>query len=700
MICKGGYILRNFFAPKSIAVIGASHNKKKLGFLVYENLKKYGYKGDLYGVNIKGGSINGARLYKNISEINRPVDLAVIVVPAEAVLSVIDDCGRKGISSAIIISAGFSEIGARGKALEKRLGNIAEKYGIRILGPNCLGIIDTWAKMNASFAESMPDRMKISLFSQSGAICSAILDWANAREIGFSRFISLGNKADIDENEILEYLALDDKTNVVLAYLESINDGQKFMERARALSLKKPFIAVKSGVTKEGAKTVSSHTGNIAGSDLVADVALRQSGVIRARSLEDLFDLARIFAFSPEIKGRKIAVITNAGGPGVMLADAISKSNLTLAKLSEKTHNVLMEHLPAEANIHNPIDVLGDALADRYKLALEEALKDENVDGAIAILTPQVMTEIEKTAKAIIQMKKFGKPIAACFLGGEMIEPGRILLEERKIPFFEFPERAVMALEALSGYWAFRRKNKDIGENFEYHKLTVKEHLQSAITGGKKKITEEKAFGILKACGIETVNCEHGVGFSKLARRAKGVGYPVVLKTAAEGILHKTEVGGVVTGIRNEGELQKAYFSIRDKVRKAGYENFDKMDIYRMEEDGLEIFLGAKRDPNFGPMIVFGMGGVMVETLKDFSYRIGIVGAKEAREMIDEIKSAKLFHGFRGMPEVNIAKMAKSIVALSHLMHDFPEIKEIDINPLKVTDKKCVAVDGKIIWTF
>ncbi len=694
MIVKGGYLLDNFFKPKSIAVIGASHNKKKLGYLIYENLKKYGYEGKLYGVNIKGGTT----LHKTVGDIPGPVDLAVVVIPAPAVPQVIQECGEKGINSVIIISAGFSEIGAKGKALEGRLKMIAEKYGIRIIGPNCLGIIDTWSKMNASFAESMPDRMKISLFSQSGAICSAILDWANAREIGFSRFISLGNKIDVSEDEIMDFLAADEKTNIILAYLESINDGRAFMEKARKLSSRKPFIIVKAGKTKEGAKTISSHTGNIAGSDLVTDVALRQSGVIRAESLEDLFDMAKIFAFSPEMKGPKVAVITNAGGLGVMLADAISESSLKLAKLSDKTQNVLKERLPGESNTHNPIDVLGDARADRYMLALEEALKDEGVDAVIVTLTPQAMTEIDKTAQTIAKMKKYGKPIAACFLGGEIIDSGRAILEEKEVPFFEFPERAVKALDKLERYWALRRKKADGDNNFTYKKANVSRSLQSAMRNGRKKLSEEEAFRVLKDCGIETANCEYGLGFEKLLKRAKAMGFPLVLKTAAPGILHKTEIGGVIIGIRDEGELQKAYFSIRDNVRKAGFaKDAERMDIYRMEEEGLEIFLGAKRDPNFGPMIVFGMGGVMVETLKDLSYRIGIISEKEAKKMIDEIKSAKLFHGFRGMPEAAIGKMAKSIVALSHLMHDFPEIKEVDINPLKVTDKKCVAVDAKII---
>ncbi|MDO8507539.1 MAG: acetate--CoA ligase family protein [bacterium] len=696
-------MLNNFFSPKSIAVIGASHNKEKLGFLVYENIRKYGFKGKLYGVNIKGGKIGTQKLYKSVNEITGDVDLAVIVVPAIVVPSVIEECGKKGINSVIIISAGFAETGANGRRLEEQIKETAHKYSIRVLGPNCLGIIDSWSKMNASFAESMPDKMNISLFSQSGAICTAILDWANANCIGFSRFISLGNKLDVDENDILRFLAEDEKTGVVLGYLESIHDGTVFMSAAKNLSLKKPFIVVKSGTTAQGAKSISSHTGSIAGSDLVTDAALKESGVIRAGSLEDLFDLAKIFAFSPDMKGKGIAVISNAGGPAVMLADAISKSRLKLARLSDRTRKVLEETLPPEASVHNPIDVIGDARADRYETALDEVLKDENVDGVIVVLTPQVMTEIEVTAKLIAGMKERGKPIAVCFMGGEKVALGREILEEKEIPSYDFPERAVKALEALHEYYEFKSHatgTQGTSRRVQFNKNKAGKIIQKAFSINTQYITdgEESAFDVFDAYGIETVKRSYGVNFDELKEKSDHVGFPLAVKTCAKGVLHKTDIGGVKIGVRNDAELQKAYFSIRDNVRRAGYEEgSDRVDVYKMENDGVEIFLGAKKDANFGPLIIFGMGGIFVEALKDFSYRIAPVTHAEAKKMISEIKSQKVLNGFRGMPEVNRDKLADAIVGLSWLMLDFPEIKEIDINPLKCTDKKCVAVDGKII---
>jgi len=638
-----------------------------------------------------------------VNDIEGDIDLAVVVVPALAVPGVMQDLGKKGIGSAIIISSGFSEIGAKGKKLEEDIERIAEVHGIRVLGPNCLGIIDSWSKMNASFAESMPDKMNISFFSQSGAICTAILDWANENEIGFSRFISLGNKLDIDENDILTYLAHDEKTDIVLSYLESIKDGMRFMVNAERLSRLKPLIVVKSGTTTRGAKAISSHTGNIAGSDVVIDTAIRQSGGIRADSIEDLFDFAKIFAFSPEMKGNRVAVISNAGGPAVMLADSIEKSKLKLANFSEKTIRILEEGLPNEASCHNPIDVMGDARIDRYELALEQALKDENADGVILVLTPQVMTEIENTAKLIADMKKHGKPIVACFMGGKRVEVGRKILEKMEVPAYDFPERAVRSLEALHQYHDFRNRKlvKDAKLSIDYNdKEKISDIIQKAKRESKKIITGGKssAFDIFETYGIETVKREYDVGLDDLKVKAEKMGYPVVIKTAAKGVLHKTDIGGVITGIKNESELQKAYFQIRDRVREAKFhENSDKIDIYKQETSGIEIFLGAKKDPNFGPLIVFGIGGIYVEVLKDFAYRIAPISHAEALKMISEIKSVKLLKGFRGEAKCDLDKIADSIVGLSQLMLDFSEIKEIDINPLKVTDKKCVAVDGKII---
>jgi len=695
-------LLSNFFSPKSIAVIGASHNKKKLGFLVYENIRKYGFKGSLYGVNIKGGKLGSRTLYKSIRDIEKEVDLAVIVIPAAAVPGVLGDCGKKGIGSAIIISAGFSEVGERGKKLEEQIEKTARKYGIRILGPNCLGVIDSWSKMNASFASSMPDRMNISFFSQSGAICTAILDWANENSIGFSRFISLGNKLDVDENDMLRFLLKDEKTEIVLGYLESIDDGVKFMSIAKELSKRKPFIMVKSGRTVQGAKSISSHTGSIAGSDLVADAAFKESGIIRALSLEDLFDYSKIFAFSPEIKGRRIAVISNAGGPAVILADIISKSGLKLADFSDRTKKVLEEELPPEASIHNPVDVIGDSRADRYETVLEEVLKDEGVDGALVVLTPQVMTEVDKTAKIIAEAKKFGKPITACFMGGETVEPGRKIMEENKVPSYDFPERAIKSLEALYQYHYFKKRlisDPPRGLRGKYMEEKAADIIRPALARRQKNIIdgETSAFDILDAYGIDTVKRIHSVGYEDLGKEAEKIGYPLVVKTAAEGILHKTDIGGVKTGLRSEGGLQKAYFSIKKEVEKAGFESSGKVDLYKMEEDGIEIFLGAKKDENFGPLIIFGMGGIFVEALADFSYRIAPVTYSQALKMIDEIKSKEILNGYRGLSRANRGKIADAICGLSQLMIDFPEIEEVDINPLKVTDKKCIAVDAKIV---
>jgi len=696
-------MLRDFFSPKSIAVIGASRNKEKLGSLVYKNIQKYGFKGKVYGVNVKGGSIGGDKLYETLSGIEGTVDLAVVVVPAKAVSAVIRDCGEKGIRSVIIISAGFSETGVNGKKLETAIMETASEYDMRILGPNCLGIIDSWSKMNASFAESMPDPMSISLLSQSGAICTAILDWAGYNEIGFSRFVSMGNKLDIDENDILDFLYHDDKTKVVLGYLESIHDGKRFMENARKLVAKKPLIIVKSGKTRDGARTVSSHTGSVTGSSVAVSAAFDECGVVQADSLEDLFDFARIFSFSPEMKGDRVTIISNAGGPAVMTADALDKTALKLAKFSPKVKRVLVENLPAEAATDNPIDILGDALSDRYRLAIGETIKDENVDALIVILTPQVMTEVEKTAKIIVDAKKHGKPVAACFMGGTRVEPVVDFLEENKVAVYNFPERAVKSLDVLYKYHEFRKKLNEKSENVgqgNYKKAKAERIIREASQRKSRNVSQGEygVFDVFDAYGIETVRRAYSENWGQLKEGAIKVGYPVVLKTAVSGVVHRTEVGGVVVGIEDRKALAQAYNSIKGKIGKVfPHENSQAMTVYKMEEEGVEIFIGAKRDSSFGPVVVFGIGGIYVEAFQDLSYRIAPVSRTEALKMIDDIKAAKILHGFRGRQKCDIDKIIRSIMGISQLMIDFPEIKEIDINPLKVTDKKCVAVDGKII---
>lgn len=657
----------------------------------------------MYGVNVKGGLIGNEKLHESLSDIKDTVDLAVVIVPAKVVLSVIRDCGEKGIKSVIIISAGFSETGAEGRKMETAILDNAKEYGIRILGPNCLGIIDSWSKMNASFAESMPDPMDISLFSQSGAVCTAILDWADYKEIGFSRFISMGNKLDIDENDLLDFLYHDDKTKVVLGYLESIHDGRRFMESARKLVAKKPLIVVKSGNTRAGTKAVSSHTGSITGSNVAVSAAFDECGVIHAESLEDLFDLARIFSFSPVMKGGRVAVISNAGGPAVMTADAMDRTSLKLAKFAPQTKKMLEENLPSEASTDNPVDVLGDAFSDRYRLVVSETLKDENVDAAIVILTPQVMTEVEETANIIIDAKKHGKPVAACFMGGLRIERAVDLLEENKVAVYDFPERAVKSLDALHRYHKFLKKlnvKKIKVEQGKYIKTIAAKIIDGTSQKKSRNVSQGEGgvFDVFDTYGIKTVKRAHSSNWGQLKEGIAKVGYPAVLKTSVEGVLHRTEIGGVVAGIEDEKSLAQAYDSIRKNIGKAlPHEDSQKMTVYKMETEGVEIFLGGKRDSSFGPVIVFGLGGIYVEVLKDLSYRIAPVSRSEALEMIDEIKSAKILHGFRGMPKCDIDKISRSIMGLSQLMLDSPEIKEIDINPLKVTDKKCVAVDGKII---
>jgi acetyl coenzyme A synthetase (ADP forming)-like protein len=446
-----------FFVPGSIAVVGASRNPQKLGYVMLDNLTRARFAGPLYPVNPNAESVLGLHAYARLEEIPGPVDLAVLTVPSAAVVDVIDECGRKGVGAAVVITAGFRESGAEGATRERQLIERARAAGVRLVGPNSLGIINTFANLNATFAESAPFRYEIAVFSQSGAMATAILDWARAIDVGFSKFISLGNMADVNEIDVLQYLCEDEQTNVIVSYLEGFSDGRGFLEAARLVTARKPLVIMKVGRSAAGARAASSHTGALASSDAVVDAAFRQAGIVRAYSMEELFDYTLAFSYLPLPHGKRIAVVTNAGGPGVMATDAIERYGLSLAQLSPVSRDRLAEGLPAAASSANPIDVLGDAAADRYQLAMEIALADGGVDGVVVLLTPQAVTEPERTARVITHLSRTSrKPVAAVFMGGDAVSRGRLMLDAARVPAFPYPERALRALAALESYARFR----------------------------------------------------------------------------------------------------------------------------------------------------------------------------------------------------------------------------------------------------
>lgn len=691
-------MLEMFFKPKSVAVIGASREEGKVGHNILKNIIQYGYKGEIYPVNPKADEILGLKCYSNISAIPKEVEMAVVVVPAKFVPGVIEECGIKGIKGVVIISAGFKEVGGEGAELEKQILEISQKYKMRLWGPNCLGLIDTYSNLNASFAKSMPARGNIGFMSQSGALGTAILDWAQVEEIGFSKFVSMGNKADVDENDFLRDWDADENTQVITGYLENIKNGPEFMEIARKVTKRTPVVLVKSGSTNAGARAASSHTGSLVGLETSYDAAFKQTGVIRANSMEDLFDLAQGFAFQPLPQGRRVAIVTNAGGPGIITVDACEKSGLKITSFEPTTIEYLRANLPPAANIYNPVDVLGDAPASLYKLALEAVLKDKNVDAVIVLLTPQAPTEVEKTAEVIIELgKKFNKPVLSCFMGEATISTGMKILNENKFPVYPFPERAAQVLVTMAKHKEWIDEPEHSVIHYEVNKEEVSKIIQGVKEKGRVNIVDVEAMKIIQAYGINIVKSKLATTPDEAALAASEIGYPIVMKIASPEILHKSDIGGVRVGINGEQDVKDIFeiMLIRAK-RFFPQAPIWGVSIQEMIGEGKEVILGMSRDPQFGPLVMFGLGGIYAEVLKDVAFRLAPFSLEEALKMVQEIRTYPLLSGVRGEKPVDIHSIVDSLLRLSQLVTDFPEILEMDINPLKVSNKCAVAIDARI----
>jgi len=685
------------FCPQSVAVIGASRHEEKLGHGVLKNLLQHGYKGKVYPINPQANEILGLEAYPSVLDAPGEIDMAVVVVPAPIVAQVLEECGRKGVRGVVIITAGFREVGGQGLKEEKRLAEIASRHGMRIIGPNCLGIIDTLCPLNATFARGMPEQGDIAIMSQSGALLAAILDWAIGEKVGFSRFVSLGNKADINEIDMLEAWGDDPHSKVIAAYLEGIVDGIRFMEVASQVTQKTPVVIIKAGTTEAGARAVSSHTGTLAGSEKAYDTALRQSGVVRANSVEDLFDYAFAFSQQPLIKGRRIAIVTNGGGAGIMASDEVERAGLRMASLSRETVDRLKEKLPAAANVYNPIDCLGDADAERYRYALDTVLQDVNVDGVIAIFLSQVVMHVEDIAEAVGETaKRYDKPVLACLMGGEMTEPGREVLRRYGIPNYNFPERAVKAMVALYKRKKFLDHPPREIDRFEVHSPWVQEVFEQVRSEGRLAVGDAEARRVMEAYGIPLPQSVLARNPEEAVEAADSIGYPVAMKIASPDILHKTDIGGVRLNIRGADE-------VRDSLDLLNYRALRFMPqaeiwgvlVQEMVEGCYEVLVGMSRDPQFGPLLAFGLGGIYVETLRDVTFRIAPVARWEAREMLSEIHGYSLLRGVRGESPADLEAIVDCILRLSQLVTDFPEIVELDINPLIVCEegKGAVAVD-------
>jgi len=692
--------------PASIAVVGATNRKGSVGLAAFSNLIYGGYQGVLFPINPKARSIQGVKAYPRLVDVPDPVDLVVIVVPPEAAIDTLQQAGQIGAKGAVVITAGFKEVGGHGVELERRLKEAANRADIPLVGPNCLGVINTDhdVSMNASFATKMPRPGNIAFISQSGALCTAVLDVAHGRNIGFSKFISFGNKADVTEIDLLRYLRDDPETEVILMYLEDISNGREFIEVAREIAwdAKKPMLAIKSGTSPEGAKAASSHTGSLAGSEAAYDAIFMQSGIQRVEGITELFHYAQAFGSQPVPKGNRIAIVTNAGGPGIMATDAAVRHGLKLAQFSDVTLGKLKNDLPATASIHNPVDVIGDATHERYEAAIRHVLQDENVDGAVIILTPQAMTDILETAHIVpTVVQGIDKPVLCSFMGIVDVSAGVNHLQQSGIPNYIFPEAAVRTLAAMARFgeklMPQARWVKPVQADCSSTQMLINESLELEPT---HLMHEHEANRILQCYGFPLLKSSLVTRPEDLEAATRHVGFPLVMKIVSQQIVHKSDAGGVKVGIKDLDEAKAAYAQIIANAKAYDPEAvIQGVYLAEMAGKGVEVILGAHRDPKMGPIVMFGLGGTLVEVLKDVSFRLAPMWESSAERMIQEIKAYKVLQGVRGNPPSDVAALKDCILRLSQLLDENPQIAEMDINPLIVypEGQGCAVADCRII---
>lgn len=700
--------LDSIFYPQSVAVVGTNKIKGTVPHDIFANLIDSCFQGTIYPVSPGEKWVACVKAYKYVADIDDPVDLAVLVFPSSVCHLALEQCGQKGIKAAIIISAGFKEVGGKGIEKEKQIKEIADRYGMSFIGPNCLGVINTDPKvrLNASFARKMPDEGNIAFLSQSGALCTAVLDYARGKHIGFSKFVSFGNKADINEIDLLYYLKDDPLTKVILMYLEQISDGPALMEAAQEIisDSGKPILILKSGRTEEGAAAAASHTGALAGSEIICNAALKQAGIIRCNDIEEMFNRAIGLAYQPLPKSNRVAIVTNAGGPGVLATDAAIAQGLKLARFSDETTDILRKSLPKTANTKNPIDVIGDAHSDRYNVALTSTLKDENVDGVFVILTPQSMTDIEEIAKEVCHCSfQNEKPIYASFMGETDVAAGIDILQRNKIPHYILPESMCCSFAAALAF-----KNRSQGRfaplppSPDIQKEKAAAIVQSVRDAGKKFLSGKEAFDLMKAYGLPV--CRYGQAScqEEAVSFADEIGYPVAMKIVSEDIVHKFDVHGVQLNLRSRQDVADGYALMMKEIsERQPNARIEGVLIQEMSETGMEAILGLKRDLTFNAVVAFGLGGLYVEIYKDVSLRIAPLSSECIRSMIADIKGYPILSGARGRKKYDLASIEDCLHRLSQLAVDCPQIKELDINPLIVREEGSGsrAADVKIVLT-
>lgn len=691
-----------FFAPKSVSIVGVSLEKEKLGNQILRNLLKANFKGSIFPVNKKATistHLNGLKVYPALTEIPEKVDLCIIVVPARFVGSVIEDCGEKKINAAALITAGFKETGEEGAKLEDELVKKAKKLGVRILGPNILGIINTYENLNASFAPTYPPAGNIAFISQSGALGCTLLDQCRQEGVGLSKFVSLGNKADIDEIDLLCYLKDDIHTRVIMGYLESIQRGRDFINVAGEVVKEKPVIMIKSGRSRAGRRAASSHTGALSGADETYDVAFKETGIIRAKTVTEAFEMLRGFSSERFPRGKKVLLVTNAGGAGILATDACEDYSIELASLTEDTKNRLREKLPSASSISNPLDILGDAEPERFEFTLKTISPDPNVDVILLIVTPQTTTKPKEIATVVQKLfKNEEKTVLTCFMGGEMIKSAIPILHAAKIPNYRDPDAAIKVLRYMIEYTTKYRKEEEKIRLFPVEKSKAKNILIKEKNKGYLEIGGGKALQIMKIYGIPTVENYLAKTIDEAVQIAKRIARPVVMKIESPAIIHKSDIGGVKVGVKNR-QVPDAFRQILENSRKTlqGKNEIDGISIQPVVKEGKEILIGAVADETFGHLIRFGLGGRYVELFRDFATRLVPLSVNKVDEMIQETKIAsKLLQGFRNEPACDVEIIRNCLLRLSQLVQDIPWIREIEANPLVVWEKGGVVIDARI----
>ena len=689
------------FNPRSIAIIGASRHRGKVGYMIMRNLITNEYQGKLFPVNPNADSVWGIKAYPSVLDVPDTVDLAIITIPADLVLPVVEQCARKGVKGLVVITAGFREIGPVGEDRERRLKEVARKHGIALVGPNCMGVINTHpeVQMDATFAPTPPLRGHLSFLSQSGALGVAILDHAKSLQLGFAKFVSLGNKADVSGNDCLLSWEHDPETRVILMYLENFGNPKNFARIARRLTKKKPVIAVKAGRTEAGGRATVSHTGALGGSDIAADAIFAQTGVMRANSIEELFDYAMAFARQPLPRGKRVAIITDAGGPAIMCTDFLIQQGMEMATLSESTVDSMREWAPPEASLRNPVDLIASAGPEEYRQAVEAVLKDPSVDALIVIYVPPIVTEEVAIARAIIEgARGSDKPVLCNFLGRSEDSPGFVELVQHAIPSYLFPESAALTVAMMYRYREYLERDEGEFPKFDVDREAAKRILARAKAKGWSRLPELEAMDLLRAYGLQIARTKFCRDAQEAEAAAGEIGYPVALKAIGAKLVHKTEYGAVALDIRGSEELRDACGRMEKRLHKAQIP-FDGFLVQEFVRGGKETILGMNRDKVFGPLIAFGLGGIYVEWLKDVAFGLAPMTDMDARRMIRSIRTYPLLEGVRGEKPSDVDALQEALLRLSALVTDADEINEVDLNPVAALEngKGYRVIDARIV---